>query len=273
VNTPADDEQLDLTGPRKAERAGAWLWANFAQLATVGGGALATGSGLADGGWKLSMGLGGLVLGLAGGVSALRQRPTYPTLLKHSEDLQETVVKHQQWLSELVRSLLRSIHVELGLTNDGRVCIYRHEPTRGQFSLMARYAENPDFDKTGRGLYPEGQGVIGQAWTKGEVTVTDLPGDSSAYEARLASDFGMSSDVARNLTMQSRSLYGLRYPSSSSGTTPLGVVVLESLSPRGVNGTVASRLKSLPTWQTLESYLDSQRAIVPMVSDAQKMGF
>lgn len=111
-------------------------------------------------------------------------------------------------------------------------------------------SESQQLHVVARTTYPDDEGLIAMAWEKGPAVVTDLPSDRSHWNSHNIDRYGMSEASVTHLTMQSRSLVGLRLDAPGP-SRPVGLVVLESLTPRGAHGRIADELASSDTYDLL----------------------
>lgn len=98
-----------------------------------------------------------------------------------------------------------------GLGPDARVSLYKHERKMGFFRLLARHADNHQYDETGRAMYPDEEGCIGVALRNNQSPcyVDQLPDparDYGAYKTRLRTDYKMTAATVDDLKMKSRAL-------------------------------------------------------------------
>lgn len=114
-----------------------------------------------------------------------------------------------------------------------RISVYTHDERSEEFSLIGRYSYNYQFKKKGRASYPLNSGAIGKAWIEGhaDIEIVASPDDKVAYRRELET-YGMSSPEIDNLTMRSISFFAKRLNGGSSSNTPIGVVLVESTSPK-----------------------------------------
>ena len=130
-----------------------------------------------------------------------------------------------------LESLLRRIaeHCELGQAHQ-RISIYCY--VAGAFVMLARNSENSNLKAAGRGIYPSHSGAIGEAWEIGKSSRRDWPADRDAWNNLQIDRYGFTLEMASSLQMQARSVVALRLTHDSEH---VGVLVMESLKPRGVS--------------------------------------
>ncbi|MFF0944162.1 hypothetical protein ACFYE2_08030 [Kocuria sp. CPCC 205300] len=146
--------------------------------------------------------------------------------------------KNEQLSLHLMAVLLEEIRqllMQLGLdTTNHRISLYRH--CDGKFRLLARYSKNPTYQHSGRSMYPDNQGLIGQCWTEGKKHVRNLPADPDKWVERAVVKYKFSVDEARKIRMKSRSMMGVRLDCGHTRAVPTGVIIVESMDPGGMAG-------------------------------------
>lgn len=193
------------------------------------------------------------------------------------EELERELTSARGLTTELLWALLNIVRKELRMGPNERVTVYIYLDAAGAFQRLQRSAENPSWQAGGRTAYADGVGVIGTAWSgSGEVVEVDLPewgADGRDYIAENMRRFRLPSDVCVNLSMKSRSLIGVRFPSGEGGARPLGVLILESTRPDWANAERLEELKSLRSWAVLQDYLQAHRNSLPRLSEAAQRGY
>lgn len=123
----------------------------------------------------------------------------------------------------------------LGFGDQERVSIYRYSEQDRIFYMLGRYSEGPDFARRGRGVYPEDQGCIGQAWKSGEGIAQRLPDpyvDGSEYERTMSDDWKIDPATLRVMAMKSRLICAIAIRDRTD-LRRIAVVVFESTSVDG----------------------------------------
>jgi hypothetical protein len=154
--------------------------------------------------------------------------------------------------------LLRQIAQELRFNSTHRISLYVHNGEG--FTAVARYSENPDHNRIGRPFISDGEGVLAISWREGESELLELPDPKSKAEYRKQA--GITPTYEKAFKMKSRSYYGRRL-SSVDGYQHIGVIVLESTSPKG--------LSRAETAKTLENHQNSLYHILLGVEQNGKM--
>ena len=152
-------------------------------------------------------------------------------------------------IARLAREELRQVVNTLGVYSNGRVSLFRahHDD---HFDLVARFSLNPTFDHgPGRGRYPMHEGALGKVWAEHKWFGPSLPSagavggpPSQRWIEQQRRVFGVSQDVAANLTMRTRTYGGVRV---DLGGRCLGVLLFEDLRP--LPGSENSHLGTSPT--------------------------
>jgi hypothetical protein len=202
----------------------------------------------AAGGIVLALGAGrpvllviGCLVTLAGVVASSHKISAYRKLEEERSRATGLAVARAQSLHRILENALRMVMAALSQVDfsRARLSIYRHD--KGEFFLLVRVSQSQDLQRAGRPRYPDGEGVIHDIWDRGLSSVIKLPEDRQEWEDDCARKFRMSPESVRGLHMQSRSFVGIRLDANIAGDKPVGVLVLESLSPLGVNGKTADR--------------------------------
>ncbi|MFF2830931.1 hypothetical protein ACFVSK_04135 [Cellulosimicrobium cellulans] len=149
-----------------------------------------------------------------------------------------------------LRSLLSDMDVDL---SKARASVYRFRDEK--FILLARVSQSQTLKRVGRHEYPSSEGLIGKTWDHGSAVATDLPEERSAWEDHCVREYGMALATVKTLKMQARSMLGKRIESASPAHEAVGLLVIESLAPRGVNGATQDNLPSLPSWPLVSAVL------------------
>jgi len=125
---------------------------------------------------------------------------------------------------------------ELSLNGSHRISVYKHEGDH--FLMIARFSHAKPFSSRGRGVYPDNQGCIGNAWraADGKCFTDDLPNPTSQaarYRNKQNRDWGLPKDVADNLTMKPRAIYAVAIV--DDGGQRHAIAVFESVDQNGLD--------------------------------------
>lgn len=123
-----------------------------------------------------------------------------------------------------------------------RISVYRHKD--GHFIRLCRESKDLELARPGRNRYPVDEGLIGRAWRSGTAYVRDLPEDRSEWESTCHEDWNINDQTVGGIQMQSRSLAGIRLEVTGTNPRMIGLLVVESLDPRGVKGEVMDVLRT-----------------------------
>ncbi|MDQ0092577.1 hypothetical protein [Paeniglutamicibacter psychrophenolicus] len=138
--------------------------------------------------------------------------------------------------NERVQFLLRGLLQDLGInTVDVRASIFA-PCLSGQFVQIGRYSDNATFATTIRMHHEKDQGIVAETWAGRQSLKTDLPKDRDLWNRRIVDDYRLPLEVVERLRMQSRSYLCRRIDRVEGGLmVPVGVLVIESLAPKGVS--------------------------------------
>lgn len=193
--------------------------------------------------------IGGLVGTVGSVVAGLTIRPTYGGLERDAAELRDAAradraradavdVALRRSLDRRVRDLARGLVI--AHQHEWRISAYHREPKSDRLRILVRWSHAPGLCSFGRRSFRVDQGAIGEAWEKGEAVVRDLPRDRADWEERLVRRGSFTAGEAAGLTMQARSLVALCLKVE---TRVVGMLVIEHLRPRGVQGEHLHRLR------------------------------
>jgi hypothetical protein len=230
--------------------AGRSLWANAPSL-LLAAGAILLAVDAENQGAPFAAGVASSAVGTAwAAVSA----PRVGRIIERERAARSRAAARTTSLTTIMNSVLRALLDDLDVDmSRSRVSIYRH--AAGSFFLIARTSGSQTLEQAGRRRYPDTQGVIGHTWDLGAACVTDLPAGRADWERVCIDRWGMQAEEVRALAMQSRSLLGKRIDLPGTTPQPVGVLVIESLAPRGVNGQHLDHLESQPSWPIVSGVL------------------
>lgn len=196
----------------------------------------------------------GVALVAAGILHAVLRGPRYAQIIQEHRQFQERAEARSKSLTTVLDSAMRALMEDLPVDfSQSRISVYRHKDNN--FILLDRVSRSQLLERAGRDSYPDDQGVIGRTWDQGWAVVTRLPQDRATWNARCVRDSGMSLETARQLSMQSRSFVGKRIDLAGPVERPVGLILLESLAPQGVNGSTYDALASSANYKSLSFIL------------------
>ena len=251
-----------------------WITNEWPKSSIIGAASFSALSGLWHGVPHASLVVASVVLSAVGGVGETRRKPSYTDLLNELEDHRDRATEQIALSQDLLRALLLPLAQALNLDTSERISLYVHD--RAAFVMLARHSANPEFAKSGqRSVYPESEGVIGEAWRNKQHIVFDLPdpeADLDAYLARLRDDYRIPEGTGRAIRMKSRSLLGLRYPDGNLDV-PLGVAIIESTDPDRITSSMADIVRESLAWKTVCTFAHIYQGDLPAMSEALGKGF
>jgi hypothetical protein len=153
-------------------------------------------------------------------------KETKKALNSTQEELQDSKSKLIELQRELVKNWLKSASKHFSLDTHSRVTIYYEH--QGEFYLLARYSQNPNFDSIHRQKFARNQGVISKAFDHGCHKEDQCPCPASTeanYSEYLNKEYGYESEKIKSLNMKS-----CRYLAKAivDADNHIGVVVFES---------------------------------------------
>jgi hypothetical protein len=151
-------------------------------------------------------------------------------LKRQVAELEDRVDQRTLDYYETFNRQLATLSDKLGLTDDERVSVYKHDGKA--FIMLGRCAANPRFLKAGRKVYPEDEGCISIAWEHGEAFLDGLPDPDANLDAYAEAQkkARIKKGTARMFKMRSRSYAAFAITDAASGKR-IAVVVFESTRP------------------------------------------
>ncbi|MEJ0063968.1 MAG: hypothetical protein WDO70_12495 [Alphaproteobacteria bacterium] len=118
------------------------------------------------------------------------------------------------------------------LSSTERVSLYLHDQQAGMFRLLGRHSDHHRYASPGRKMYPDGQGIIGNAFQNDfcyEPNLPDPAADERLYIQEVSKLCAIPKDVIKSLRMKSRCLVG--YAIRNLRNEKIGVLILETTKP------------------------------------------
>lgn len=146
------------------------------------------------------------------------------------------------------------------LNDHTRLTVYQHEPRRQTFVRLSRVSNNPRLEEPGRAEYPDDQGLIRSAWSSEVATKFSLPKDPQEWAEEVSMN-DIPIEEAQQIKMKSRSLVGVRIDYRERN---VGVLIMESKNPQGVNSKHADKLKGHSAFGELAGMLAVTPKLPPL---------
>jgi hypothetical protein len=161
----------------------------------------------------------------------------------------------------------------LGYGDTERISVYRHRG-RGAFQMIGRYSENPVYNEPGRTIYPDDQGVIGEAWRSGTASVNlpDPQEEPERYYVTLENDWNISRETAERFAMKSRSLVA-RALYEPRARERVAVIVVESAEMGILDEEAIVRAIDGTEGERIYEFLERMRSLEPNIEYAREEGF
>ncbi|MGJ3234824.1 hypothetical protein [Marivirga sp.] len=155
-------------------------------------------------------------------------------------DLEKDLSNYQEEYFTLCSHSILNTFREFYTSGNDRISIYKHQGDH--FTLLGRYATNPNHNKPKNYVYRENEGLIGLGWANGFAFVNGAPnyaGNGKSYiefmqERCTQGGCTITKQRLKKITMHSRSLYVTRINDSGNPNNPDGLIVFESLDPNKV---------------------------------------
>lgn len=207
---------------------------------------------------------------LVGGVMTWHQTPGIPALQDKVARLEDELEHSRKGFYELLDYELQLLFESNGLTSTDRISIYKHEGH--VFTMLGRYSSNPEYQKTGRGIYPDSEGCIGKAWREGKAFLGELPKPGTRlFYSVLEKEWNIIQEVADSLRMPSR-CYAAFGINDSKGRR-IAVIVFESTQPNGIKNAAIEKALQDGEERRLNLFLEKMHSIEPASTYALEQGF
>ena len=140
---------------------------------------------------------------------------------------------------------------------------------------MGRYSECPDFNRKGRGVYPDNQGCISETWKKGECFIDHLVDPNvnlGGYCEYQYQNWKVNHDVSRKFKMKSRSYYGIAIK-DRNGISRVAVILFESVNPEGLDRDKISKFLTGRQCKEISHLIHILERIEPSLDHAKEGGY
>lgn len=162
-------------------------------------------------------------------------------------------------LNDAANSVCDDLHVRDTTT---RLSLYFHDKRTSVFTRIARVSENPALVSTGRISYPSTQGFIAQVWQEKSAIAPAMPAQYRHWLKHQIKQYGFTEAEAKNLTMHSRCMIGIRLDYQS---VPVGVLIIESTTEGFLKPSTLDELRgSLVCTDTLPRLLVASKVALGM---------
>lgn len=201
-----------------------------------------------------------IVLLVMGPLFSARRAARTLDLEEQIQDLERAATDRQEALAVKTRDL-RAVIREAGSEllaqcelscEDTRLSVYQWHSANRVFVLVGRVSTNPTLTLPGRPEYPDGMGLIAQAWERGRAFHREWATDPTRWVASQVQKFGVPSATAEQMKMRSRSFLGVRV---DDGGIPVGVLMLESTDLNRVTAAHEDTIQSHPAFVRLQALL------------------
>ncbi len=221
------------------------------------------------------------IVWLVGEICGWRHKDRLSKLKRQLNDSEASRIGLEDIVSQTSRDYFDLLRDQLSIlandvfrfTDRERISVYKHDGK--EFVMLGRYSKNPRFCQKGRGVYPDTEGCIAEAWNNGESMIEDLPDPTlqpEEYAKRLKDEWHINKQVVRSFKMQSRSYVAIAIEDGRQ--TRIAVVVFESTC---ANGTLAKdQIKLLldsHEGKRIAQFLDRMRSLEPSPTYAHEEGY
>jgi len=268
---------------------GSWLednWANLVlTIGTIGFALSGVLAGKSEGDWKwlYASDYGkyfsvSCVLSVIGGFASWRKQRSTSELKETNRRMEQDKQSYSEILPDELWVLSNRV-LRLGVSE--RISVFRYRESEsendeagGLFILITRQAQNPKFQRPGRKVYPEDQGVLGAVLNEGKMFCDDFPDPESQHDEyfnQVERHLGIPKKIAKQRTMQARAYAGFRINDFNSNLA--GVIVFESTNPSGLNIKELENLMSGEECDRLARLLERSKPFEPKPTIALMGGY
>jgi hypothetical protein len=207
-----------------------------------------------------------------GGYMVWRRDPGIKTLQRKVGRLEDALQQHHRDYYDLLRLELVTLATELEFSHSERISVYKHDGHA--FVMLGRYSSNPEYEKRGRGYYPDDQGCIRDAWRNGEAVIDQLPdpaSDPERYADLFQIKWNIDRETTEKLRMKSRS-YAAFAIEETARARHTAVIVFESTR---TNVLARDKLRQAMDAEggRISRFLERTRSLEPSPSYARSEGF
>lgn len=196
---------------------------------------------------------------------------------RENEELRQFFEQTQQDYFDLLRDQLLILANDVFHFGDTeRISVYKHDGEA--FLMLGRYSKNPDFDKRGRGIYPDDQGCISKAWREGfafcKPALPEPNGKNgkAAWKERLEQEWGIPKSVSNNFRMKSRAYAALAIEDVESKRR-VAVVVIESTRADRLSFSVIQEEFQIREGKRIARFLKKMELVEPSIRYAHEEGY
>jgi hypothetical protein len=140
--------------------------------------------------------------------------------------------------------------------------------------MIGRYSEDPVYNKRGRSLYPDDEGVIGAAWRSGEATA-DLPDpeeQKELYYQILQEEWNIDRATAEQFEMKSQSFVA-KALYDPKGFQRVAIVVVESTQAGILDKGKVLRALETTEGKRIYQFLERKQSLEPDPGYAREEGY
>lgn len=181
---------------------------------------------------------------------------------KAFEDMKERVdsIKSEYYrlCSDNLKFLFQEFFENSG--GNGRVSLYKHLDNK--FVLMGRFSINPAYNKKGREIYSDNEGLINIGWEKGQVKLSNIPtwvGNGREYKSFIRKYCEISDSTLKMIGMKSCSFF-IKRIENEDARNPLGIIVFEQMQPCEINSDAIENILDFYKFP-IETYLKSMKTV------------
>ena len=211
----------------------------------------------------------GVIFSIIGGLSITFLSRGNKSLKNEVYRLKGELDLRKKRYAELINGELLILSQILNFENNERISLYKHEGKA--FVMLGRYSLNPEHRKKGRGIYPDTQGCIANAWRQGKVFVDNLPDVEEKYCQVVQRDWNMPPDVTRGLTMRSRTIAA--FSISDFQNDRIAVIIFESVRDKAFREHKLQEIMSNGEEKRIALLLEKTASVEPASQYALEEGY
>lgn len=188
--------------------------------------------------WGLMLFIFILMMFAAVFVSAKRNKHNFNLSeeIKKNQKLQENINLYSQEYYKLCSTTILFLFQDFFTTGNERISIYKHHGNH--FTLLGRYSGNGNYNRSTTYEYNDNEGLIGKAWSEGELILTGSPKwvqNGTEYKKFMKQMCSITDRRLKKIRMKSRSFYIKTLDDKNTAENPDGIIVFESMAPNKIN--------------------------------------
>jgi hypothetical protein len=158
---------------------------------------------------RVCVGIFLIIFYLFGQYGSINKLQSVETLTKENRELKQVISLFGEDYPAILRTRLGVIAAFFDYDHTERISLYKYE--EGSYTMIGRFSHNTQFNRTGRGKYPDGQGCIDIAYKEGKSVILNLPDpylNGEEYYKEVEQKYNIPKKIMKKCNMKSRSYAG-----------------------------------------------------------------